>query len=104
MRIRDSRVSTRALEGFSSAAAANPRAFKSWTLPNLGQGGLCRRANLMAAISSREDRSPLVSVLDDNGVPTGELEEGDPIATSFRNYPRDIITLNLAAEYPITKK
>ena len=59
---------------------------------------------MQTAFSGREDRSPLVSVLDDNGVPTGELEEGDPRSTSFRNYPRDIITLNLAAEYPITKK
>jgi hypothetical protein len=59
---------------------------------------------MQTAFSGREDRSPLVSVLDDNGVPTGELAAGDPMATSFRNYPRDIITLNLAAEYPITPK
>ena len=55
-------MSTRALEGFSSAAAANPRAFKSWTLPNLGQGGLCRRANLMAAISASEPWERLAMV------------------------------------------
>jgi len=59
---------------------------------------------MQTAFTGREDRSPLVSVLDENGVETGELEEGDPIATNVRNYPRDIITLNLAAEYPITKK
>ncbi len=56
------------------------------------------------AYTGREDRSPLVQVLDEDGVPTGELEEGDPVATKVRNYPRDIITVNLAAEYPITKK
>jgi 2-keto-4-pentenoate hydratase len=43
-------------------------------------------------------------VLDENGAATGELAEGDPVATNVRNYPRDIITVNLAAEYPITKK
>ncbi len=59
---------------------------------------------MQTAFSGREDRSPWVSVLDDNGMPTGELAEGDPRSTSFRNYPRDIITVNLAAEYPITKK
>jgi hypothetical protein len=59
---------------------------------------------MQTAFSSREDRSPLVSVLDENGVATGELEEGDPRATNVRNYPRDIITVNLAAEYPITQK
>jgi hypothetical protein len=56
------------------------------------------------AFTSREDRSPLVHVLDENGVATGELEEGDSRAANVRNYPRDIITVNLAAEYPITKK
>ncbi len=59
---------------------------------------------MQTAFTNREDRSPLVAVLDENGVPTGELEEGDPTATNLRNYPRDIITVNLAAEYPITKK
>jgi hypothetical protein len=59
---------------------------------------------MQTAFTSREDRSPLVHVLDENGVATGELEEGDPRATNVRNYPRDIITVNLAAEYPITKK
>ena len=59
---------------------------------------------MQTAFTGREDRSPLVAGLDEEGVPTGELVEGDPIATNFRNYPRDIITLNLAAEYPITKK
>jgi len=59
---------------------------------------------MQTAFSGREDRSPLVSGLDENGAATGQLEEGDPIATKVRNYPRDIITVNLAAEYPITKK
>lgn len=56
------------------------------------------------AFTRREDRSPLVHVLDENGVETGELAPGDPSATNVRNYPRDFITVNLAAEYPITKK
>ena len=30
--------------------------------------------------------------------------EGDPVSTRVRNYPRDFVTVNLAAEYPITKK
>ncbi|MBU4234097.1 MAG: transporter [Proteobacteria bacterium] len=59
---------------------------------------------VQTAFTGREDRSPLVAALDEGGVPTGELVEGDPLATKVRNYPRDIITLNLAAEYPITKK
>jgi hypothetical protein len=59
---------------------------------------------MQTAFTGREDRSPLVAALDENGVATGELEEGDPRATNMRNYPRDIITVNLAAEYPITKK
>lgn len=59
---------------------------------------------MQTASSGREDRSPLVAALDDNGVPTGELVEGDPVSTKFRNYPRDIITVNLAAEYPLAPK
>jgi len=59
---------------------------------------------MQTAFSGRQDRCPLVPVLNDYGVPTGELAEGDPRSTSLRNYPRDIITLNLAAEYPLTKK
>lgn len=59
---------------------------------------------MQTAFSGREDRSPLVAALDDNGVPTGELVEGDPVSTKFRNYPRDIITVNLAAEYPLAPK
>jgi hypothetical protein len=59
---------------------------------------------MQTAFTRREDRSPLVHVLDENGVPTGELASGDPRATNVRNYPRDFITVNLAAEYPITKK
>jgi hypothetical protein len=59
---------------------------------------------MQTAFSGREDRSPLVPVLDENGLATAELTEGDPVATKFRNYPRDIITVNLAAEYPLTPK
>jgi hypothetical protein len=59
---------------------------------------------MQTAFTSREDRSPLVAVLDENGMATGKLEEGEPRATNVRNYPRDIITVNLAAEYPLTKK
>ncbi len=59
---------------------------------------------MQTAFTNRLDRSPMVPVLDDNGAPTNQLEEGDPSATNVRNYPRDIITVNLAAEYPITKK
>ena len=59
---------------------------------------------MQTAYTGREDRCPLVAETGETGFPTGALVEGDPIATNFRNYPRDIITLNLAAEYPITKK
>jgi hypothetical protein len=59
---------------------------------------------MQTAYTGREDRSPLVAEFNEAGLPTGGLVEGDPAATNFRNYPRDIITLNLAAEYPITKK
>jgi hypothetical protein len=59
---------------------------------------------MQSAFTGREDRSPLVAAFDAEGVPTGELVQGDPVATKVRNYPRDIITLNLAAEYPLTKK
>jgi hypothetical protein len=47
---------------------------------------------------STEDRTNLG--LDENG----NLVESDPVATKVHNYPRDFITLNLAAEYPITNK
>jgi hypothetical protein len=50
------------------------------------------------AYSSREDRSPLLR--DANG----EMVEGDPVSTRLRLYPRDFATVNLAAEYPITKQ
>jgi hypothetical protein len=53
---------------------------------------------MSTAYSSNEDRSPLVR--DDNG----DLVEGDAVSTRIRNYPRDYVTVNLAAEYPITKK
>jgi hypothetical protein len=32
------------------------------------------------------------------------MVEGDPVPGQVRNYPRDFVTVNLAAEYPITKK
>jgi len=50
------------------------------------------------AYTSNEDRRPLVR--DENG----DLVEGDPVSTRVRNYPRDFVTVNLAAEYPMTKK
>jgi hypothetical protein len=50
------------------------------------------------AYTSNEDRSPLVR--DENG----DLVEGDAVSTRVRNYPRDFVTVNLAAEYPMTKK
>ncbi len=34
----------------------------------------------------------------------GELAEGDPVSTKVRKHPRDYVTINLAAEYPLTKK
>jgi hypothetical protein len=45
-----------------------------------------------------------VAGVDDDGVPTGEMVEGDPVSTHVRYYPRDYVTVNLAAEYPLTKK
>ncbi|MFA5110206.1 MAG: transporter [Desulfobaccales bacterium] len=53
---------------------------------------------MQTAYSSREDRAGLV--LDEDG----NLVEGDPVASQLRNYPRDFVTLNLAAEYPLTQK
>ncbi|MCK9375386.1 MAG: transporter [Syntrophobacterales bacterium] len=53
---------------------------------------------MQTAFDSREDRTGLV--LDENG----NLVEGDPVATQLRNYPRDFVTLNLAAEYPLFGK
>lgn len=53
---------------------------------------------MQTAYNTREDRSGLV--LDENG----NLVGGDPVSTQLRNYPRDFVTLNLATEYPITKK
>jgi hypothetical protein len=53
---------------------------------------------MQTAYDTREDRAGLV--LDENG----NLVEGDPVANQLRNFPRDFVTLNLAAEYPITKK
>jgi hypothetical protein len=51
-----------------------------------------------AAYTSNADLSPLVR--DKNG----DLVEGDAVSTRVRNYPRDFVTVNLAAEYPMTKK
>jgi hypothetical protein len=53
---------------------------------------------MQTAYDTREDRTHLF--FDENG----ELVESDPAATQLRNYPRDFVTVNLAAEYPITKK
>jgi len=53
---------------------------------------------MQTAYNTREDRPGLV--LDENG----NLVEGDPVATQVRNYPRDFVTLNLAAEYPLIGK
>jgi len=53
---------------------------------------------MSTAYSTRKDRSPLG--LDENG----NLVEGDPVSTRVRIYPRDYATVNLAAEYPLTKK
>jgi hypothetical protein len=53
---------------------------------------------MQTAFTTREDRSHLV--LDGDG----NLVEGDPVPGQVRNYPRDFVTVNLAAEYPITKK
>ena len=50
------------------------------------------------AYTGKKDRCPLVR--DENG----DLVEGDPVSTHVRNYPRDYVTVNLAAEYPLTKK
>jgi hypothetical protein len=50
------------------------------------------------AYTTNEDRCPLV--LDENG----DLVQGEPVSTRVRKYPRDFVTLNLAAEYPMTKK
>ena len=50
------------------------------------------------AYSTREDRSPLL------GAENGEMVEGNPVSTRLRLYPRDFATVNLAAEYPITKQ
>jgi hypothetical protein len=54
--------------------------------------------SMQTAYSTREDRPFLFR---DN---TGNLVEGDPVPGQVRNYPRDFVTVNLAAEYPITEK
>jgi hypothetical protein len=50
------------------------------------------------AYNTRGDRCRLVP--DGNG----DLVESDPVSTRMRLYPRDYATVNLAAEYPITKQ
>ncbi len=46
----------------------------------------------------KEDRSAFF--WDDEG----ELAETDPVPTNVRQHPRDFVTLNLAAEYPLSRK
>ena len=53
---------------------------------------------MQSAFTGREDRCPLVR--DENG----DLVGGEPVSTQTRNYPRDFVTMNLAAECPITKQ
>ncbi|MGA9754275.1 MAG: transporter [Desulfobaccales bacterium] len=53
---------------------------------------------MQTAYSTREDRARLFN--DENG----NLAESDPASTQVRNYPRDFVTVNLAAEYLITDK
>ncbi len=53
---------------------------------------------MQTAYSTREDRTHLA--IDENG----DLVESDPVAGQVRNYPRDFVTVNLAAEYVITEK
>jgi len=67
-----------------------------WVKPFVFYGNLWY--TMQTAYSTREDRTHLMR--DENG----ELVESDPVANQVRNYPRDFVTINLAAEYPITKK
>jgi hypothetical protein len=53
---------------------------------------------MQTAYTSKEERTNLVR--DESG----ELVEGDAESTNMRNYPRDFVTVNLAAEYIITNK
>jgi len=67
-----------------------------WVKPFIFYGNVWY--TMQTAFSTREDRTALVR--DENG----DLVESDPVSTSLRNYPRDFVTLNLAAEYPIIGK
>ena len=53
---------------------------------------------MQTAYSTRED---LAGISHDQD---GNLVEGAPASTLIRNYPRDYVTVNLAAEYIITAK
>jgi hypothetical protein len=53
---------------------------------------------MQTAYTSKEERTHLVP--NENG----ELVEGPTESTNVRNYPRDFVTVNLAAEYLITNK
>lgn len=53
---------------------------------------------MQTAYTTREDR-PFI-FMDE----TGNMVESDPVGTNLRSYPRDIVTVNLAAEYIITEK
>jgi hypothetical protein len=53
---------------------------------------------MQTAFSSKEDLTHMVLSEE------GELVESDPESTNMRNYPRDFVTVNLAAEYIITDK
>jgi hypothetical protein len=70
--------------------------FSKWAKPFIFYANIWY--TMQTAYDGREDRPGLV--FDDNG----NLVEGDPVATQLRNFPRDFVTLNLAAEYPITEK
>ena len=59
---------------------------------------------MQTAFSGREDRSPLVAAFDEERRAHRGTGGRRPRSHQVRNYPRDIITVNLAAEYPITEK
>jgi hypothetical protein len=53
---------------------------------------------MQTAYSSKEPQARMI--LNENG----EMVESEPVSTNVRNYPRDFVTVNLAAEYLITDK
>jgi hypothetical protein len=53
---------------------------------------------MQTAYTSREDRPFIFMDF------FGNMVESEPVPTNLRNYPRDVVTLNLAAEYIITEK